>query len=147
MPGTLRRRTRGSWRAGQREVQSLPWGSAVSHAAAKAWGTRSLIFGGVRLSLLFFFARPAGHYGTGRNARKLKPSAPKVCATKADLSKLERGVEDALSKIIYVDDRQISARGKGGGKYWTSGAEYCEVRVEVEESEASLYLPCPPDMG
>jgi hypothetical protein len=58
-------------------------------------------------TMIFTVARPEGHYGTGRNAGRVKPGAPPVPAVKPDLSKLCRGVEDALevAGIIANDSR------------------------------------------
>jgi Holliday junction resolvase RusA-like endonuclease len=55
----------------------------------------------------FFLKRPLGHYGTGRNARVLKHSAPAAPAVVPDVGKLARAVEDALSGITYTDDSRI----------------------------------------
>ena len=41
-----------------------------------AWAERPPIDGPVEVRVLAEFVRPAGHYGTGRNARQLKDSAP-----------------------------------------------------------------------
>lgn len=63
----------------------------------------------VALSVTFYRARPKGHFGSGRNAGRLKPSSPAWPATKPDMSKLLRAVEDALSGVVYHDDAQIVA--------------------------------------
>ena len=59
------------------------------------------------LSCIFRFQRPKSHFGTGRNAGKLKKSAPRCHVVKPDLSKLVRAVEDALTGIIWRDDSQV----------------------------------------
>lgn len=63
--------------------------------------------GPVRMTSLFYFTRPKSHYGTGKNAAILKPSAPAIKTTKPDLSKLVRALEDGLTGVVYVDDAQI----------------------------------------
>lgn len=60
--------------------------------------------GPVRLSLVFLFTRPAGHY---RKDGSLKPSAPAHHAVKPDGSKLQRSTEDALSGLVIEDDARI----------------------------------------
>ena len=56
----------------------------------------------------FIFSRPAGHYGSGRQANVLKPSAPGVPAgRKNDLEKLVRALHDALTGIVFRDDGQV----------------------------------------
>ena len=61
----------------------------------------------IKLKCVFIIARPKGHFGTGKNANKLKSSAPDYPAVKPDSLKLARAVEDALNGIIYRDDSQI----------------------------------------
>lgn len=63
--------------------------------------------GPVHLTLKFKLQRPKGHYRSGKNAALLKDSAPAQHTTKPDVLKLARGVEDALTGILYVDDAQI----------------------------------------
>lgn len=61
--------------------------------------------------VVFFFdftmPRPKSHYGTGRNAAVLKPSAPRPHTVRPDSSKLERSTEDALKGIAWIDDCQV----------------------------------------
>ncbi len=57
--------------------------------------------------LTFTMPRPKSHYGSGRNAEVLKPSAPVHPTSKPDCTKLTRGTEDALTSIIWKDDSQI----------------------------------------
>ena len=59
------------------------------------------------LTVNFVIPRPKGHYGTGKNADKIKASAPLYPAKKPDATKLLRSTEDALTGIIWRDDAQI----------------------------------------
>lgn len=59
------------------------------------------------VDLTFYLARPKGHYGTGRNAGVLKPSAPRYPAVKPDIDKLSRAVLDALTRVLWRDDAQV----------------------------------------
>ena len=82
------------------------WRAAVADAAVFARIQK--IAGPVIAHMEFVFPRPASHFGTGRNASKLKPSSPKRGhSVKPDLSKLVRSTEDALSGIAYDDDARI----------------------------------------
>jgi len=63
--------------------------------------------GPVSVTLEFVIRRPKAHYGTGRNAEKLKDSAPTRPAKKPDIDKLARTVLDAMSAIVFVDDAQV----------------------------------------
>lgn len=63
----------------------------------------------VELSLLFLLARPAGHYGSGRNAGNLRASAPARPATTPDFDKLTRAVCDGITQGGAIgDDKQIA---------------------------------------
>lgn len=54
------------------------------------------------------FPRPAAHFGTGRNASTLKPSAPYFKTSKPDSDKLARAILDALTGAgVYRDDSQV----------------------------------------
>lgn len=62
----------------------------------------------VWVALYFFLPRPAGHFGTGRNAALLRPSAPHAPGIKPDLDKLIRAVLDALTDAgAWRDDSQV----------------------------------------
>jgi Holliday junction resolvase RusA-like endonuclease len=47
------------------------------------------------VNLRIYVARPADHYGTGRNAGKLKPNVPAFPATGLDIDKVTRACLDA----------------------------------------------------
>lgn len=66
-----------------------------------------LFDGPVVAEFTFYQPRPKGHFGTGRNAGRLKTSAPEFPTVKPDALKLARAVEDALSGVLYRDDAQI----------------------------------------
>ena len=66
-----------------------------------------LLAGPLRVIFAFRMLRPKGHYGSGKNAGVVKASAAKYPTTKPDALKLARGVEDAMTGIIYRDDSQI----------------------------------------
>lgn len=76
--------------------------------AAKEQGWK-LTDGPIWMSLHFVFTRPAGHYGSGKNAEKLKPSAPRWPKSRAigDRTNLLKSVEDALTGIVWHDDSQV----------------------------------------
>jgi len=83
-------------------VNVKPWRLLVAHAAVAAGAP--LMRGPVRLSLVFIFTRPAGHF---RKNGTLKPSAPAYHAVKPDGSKLLRSTEDALTGLAFEDDARI----------------------------------------
>jgi len=86
------------------------WREAVKAAAADAMGHSGAypMRGPLAVSMVFVMTRPKSHYGTGRNALRLKPSAPRYPAGRPDLSKLVRAAEDALTDIsAWRDDAQV----------------------------------------
>lgn len=91
--------------------------------AKVAWAAKQHIkaprAGAIRLDLHFVMPRPKSHYGTGRNADKLKTYAPASHVQKPDLDKLVRAVGDALTGVAYVDDSQTV--GGSHMKRWTYG--------------------------
>lgn len=61
----------------------------------------------VVVTAVFVLARPAGHWGSGRNAARLRPSAPAWPGVKPDVDKMARAVLDALTGVLWVDDAQV----------------------------------------
>lgn len=55
----------------------------------------------------FVMPRPKYHFGTGKNAERLKDDAPTFHDVKPDLTKLIRSTEDALTGRLWTDDAQI----------------------------------------
>lgn len=87
-----------------------PWREDVKNAglAAMGWGSRPCLDGPLSVSMVFYFPRPASHYGTGRNATRLRPSAPIAPHMPPDLSKLARATEDALTDArVWRDDSRV----------------------------------------
>ncbi len=85
---------------------SKDWKTDVKYAARAAYRGPALD-GPIAVAFNFAIARPKSHYRTGKNAHLLKDGAPKFPASKPDVLKLSRGVEDALTGILWVDDAQI----------------------------------------
>jgi len=61
----------------------------------------------LRVDLYFYLPRPKGHYGTGRNAGKLKASAPLNHTKKPDIDNLRKLIMDSLTGIFYRDDSLV----------------------------------------
>jgi Holliday junction resolvase RusA-like endonuclease len=83
--------------------KSRAWKTTVSDAARREYDGE-LWDCPIYLELTFHLARPASHFGTGKNASRLKDSAPPFPDAKPDSVKLTRAVEDALTSIIWRDD-------------------------------------------
>lgn len=63
--------------------------------------------GPLRVDLYLYYARLKGHYGTGKNAGKVKDSAPLWKITKPDRDNADKIVLDSLNKIFWIDDAQV----------------------------------------
>ena len=60
------------------------------------------------VGMVFTFARPATHFGTGRNRALVKASAPHAPMGKPDLIKLVRAVEDEITGAgLWRDDARV----------------------------------------
>jgi len=68
------------------------------------------IEGAISMSVEYYFDRPKGHYGTGKNSGKLKESAPKVHIKMPDIDNCLKFTMDALqsSKKFFNNDSQIN---------------------------------------
>lgn len=110
----LGRGQRGKLRMAHDNAERLePWRVTIAAKAEEKMAGGEPTRAGVALALRFIFVRPKSHYGSGRNAELLKPSAPRVPTGKPDIDKLERAVLDALTAIVYVDDSQVVTVNKG----------------------------------
>lgn len=86
--------------------KAKPWQAIVANAAREAY-SGDLLRGPLSVKMAFYLPRPKGHFGTGKNAARLRPSAPHFPTVKPDALKLARGTEDALTGVIWGDDAQI----------------------------------------
>ncbi len=84
------------------------WRDIVTRAARQRLAGAPAMTGPLAAVMVFTLRRPASHFGTGRNAARLKDSAPACPAGYPDLSKLIRAVEDALADAgVLADDSLI----------------------------------------
>ena len=84
------------------------WRSDVKQFALKVCQNAGAPWDGpLDLQAVFVFPRPKAHYGSGKNAQTLKPTAPKWHTSKPDATKLLRSLEDALKSIAWRDDSQV----------------------------------------
>ena len=103
---------RGMVRAGkvvmvESSAKVKPWRQAVA-AAVIARRIRVPRKVETHVSFIFRLPRPASHYGTGRNAGKLKATAPLYSVNTPDGDKLCRSTNDGLTDGgAVVDDAQI----------------------------------------
>ena len=76
------------------------WKEAIKFQARNI----SQLNGALEISIDYFFNRPKSNYGTGRNADKLKDSAPKHMTKKPDLDNLNKAILDALQDVKAIGD-------------------------------------------
>lgn len=88
--------------AGQRNKD---WRATVALAASEHFAAP--LAGPVASEFIFVLPRPRDHFGSGRNASTLKPSAPEHHTKAPDALKLARSTEDALKGIAWGDDCQV----------------------------------------
>lgn len=79
----------------------------------------------------FIVTRPQSHYRSGKNEHLLKDGAPQFPTSKPDVLKLSRGVEDALTAIIWKDDSQIVTE-RITKRYGTTPGVNIEIKEEIE---------------
>jgi Holliday junction resolvase RusA-like endonuclease len=107
------------------------WKESVAQRAREQYDG-PVLTGAVRLEVTFFTPRGANHYGTGRNAGRLKDSAPLFVTKKPDALKLARAVEDALTNVVWADDALVWQGAQR--KVWVERTEPagCEILVTPE---------------
>lgn len=99
----------GGMRESSKKVK--PWRESVAAFAMVAARRERWVAppGPIRLVVVFHMPRIKEHFGTGRNAARLKDDAPKWHIKYPDLSKLVRSTEDALvTARVLVDDSMIA---------------------------------------
>lgn len=105
------------------------WRGDVRYAATKV---NRRFDGAVAVRLHFAMRRPKCHFGTGRNAQKLKDSSPEHHTKKPDVDKLARAILDALTGVLYRDDSCVNDLLASKG--WAIGEPGCFIRVEERET-------------
>ncbi len=125
------------------QARHVPSGSSANQRALRAWdnaikaacranGPATPISDTpLAVSMSFRFARPRGHYGTGRNADKLKPGAPLRPTTKPDADKIARSTLDSLTGLAFDDDSRVVELSVK--KWYARNAEEVGASILVEE--------------
>jgi len=115
------------------DQKRLPWMQevkSVAYAAMREQGIAKLIDAPVSIEVQFHFKRPQVHFCTGKNAGVLSKSAPKHHVKSPDLDKLQRCLGDAMTGVVYTDDRLIWSWN--ASRHWTTEVERTEVTLRVE---------------
>jgi Holliday junction resolvase RusA-like endonuclease len=95
------------------------WRSEIRRVVTPLMEGRELLDGPLEVRVRFVFQRPQHHHVAGDRSRPLKANAPVYHAQAPDLSKLLRGMEDDLNKLVWTDDSRI-ARFVDPVKVWGS---------------------------
>lgn len=140
VPAPQGSKTRTRWGMREANPNTKPWRQAV---AAEAMTTRTAFHDGAHLPFPsgplavhadLLFPRPKSHYGTGRNASRLKETAPDWHTSPPDADKLARALGDAMTGIVFRDDSQVAC--------WTICKHYGEpARAEITVSDAWSWTP------
>ena len=77
------------------------------------------VSGPVRVDCTFVFSRPRSHYRTGKRSEELRDDAPFWHTSKPDIDNCQKSVMDALSGIVFADDKQV-CQCDGAKRYPTS---------------------------
>jgi Holliday junction resolvase RusA-like endonuclease len=110
---------------------TVEWRNRLAYELRRDWGGAEPIAEAVEVRLGAYFARPKGHYGTGRNAGELRPSAPAWKATYPDLDKIARAALDALTIAGVLADDVLVAALKAS-KHYASKQNPAGLFVAVE---------------
>lgn len=114
----------------QNDDKSLVWMQevkSVARAAMVSLGLQKLIDEPVSIDVKFWFKRPDSHYGSGKNRDRIKPSSPKFHVQSPDLDKLQRCLGDALTGVVYTDDKLIWQWN--ASRHWTDECEQTDVVI------------------
>jgi len=89
--------------------------------------------GPLKVSIFLRFKRPKSHYGTGKNADTIKPSAPSSYdhTSKPDVDNCAKFILDCLNELAWHDDTQIVSL-QVTKMYWG----YDETMIFIQEEKA-----------
>jgi Holliday junction resolvase RusA-like endonuclease len=117
------------------------WMNHISRTAREEY-SGPLLTGFVSLECVFYLPRPKGHFGTGANEHRIKPSAQALPGVKPDVDKLLRAVSDGLTqaKNVYADDALI-VDSIGRKRYGNPRVEIViqEIMCEPNENQPELF--------
>lgn len=126
-----------------------PWRDRVHEAALDAMDGAPRIEVAVRVSLTFYFDRGAGHFGSGKYAQTIKPSAPAFPITRSsgDIDKLQRSIFDSLTSAgVWKDDSQVAEVHAEKAWCYPGRPTPCVV-IDVDEIDAPVAATIPVELG
>jgi Holliday junction resolvase RusA-like endonuclease len=90
-----------------------------------------MLWGPLQVRYVFHFPRPKTHYRNVKKVPTLRDDAPHWAETRADIDKLQRAANDALTHFAWDNDRQICVTS--AEKIYNSDGP--GMRVEIAELE------------
>ncbi len=113
-----------------------PWKHRCTLAARESRVAGLRMEGPIVLSLVFVLPRPLSHFGTGKNAGKLKTGAPRFHIIKPDFDNLAKAVCDAFTDAaVWLDDSQVVSGASGKGYAAPGERTGCHVVISRPEVE------------
>lgn len=94
----------------------------------------AMLDGPIQADCYWRFSRPKSHFGTGKNAKVLKSSAPRYHSKKPDRDNLDKAVLDAMTQAGVWRDDARAARGLLEKRYCNDG-ELPGVTIQMRELE------------
>ena len=116
------------------------WDNNVRAAAASETGGVMFVDVALTVEIEFRLRRTAGHWGKGKRAGQLLPSAPAAPRGKPDIDKLARSTLDSLTGIVFDDDSRIVDL-KVSKVYATPGQEGAQITIAATATEAAERSP------
>ena len=114
--------------------KTKPWEKVIRGACLAALERQEKICGPVKVTLVFYMPRPKKHY----LKHGLRDNAPHWHESRADIDKLCRSTNDALTDLVFEDDckivRLISEKVYANGGTQHSPAGRCGVQITVESA-------------
>lgn len=116
--------------------RSRAYMSAVKKAASIAMRGRELIDSPVVLSAAFYFqrTRTTHYYTTKARHGELRDDAPRYHAQSPDLAKLLRCVEDAMTGVVWTDDKLVY-KYRNPQRIWTEGEPFAIIRIYLHAED------------
>lgn len=112
------------------------WRSDVQVYANEAMCGQAPLSVALDVTFTFILPRPRGHFGSGRNASVVKPSAPRYPEVRPDTLKMARAAEDALTGICYRDDSLIVDEHLYK-RYSDEGRAGCWITIRIKDATRS----------
>lgn len=120
------------------------WKSAIAISATEVGLKEAMLAGPVSLRMVCHFARPNSHFGTGKNADKIKAGAPYFHQKKPDLDNVVKAAKDALTQIgAWGDDCQVCSVRLI--KMWSEGRKpsFTEFSISLMDEQGNYPLVIP----